>query len=431
MIRRTTVGIAETAADYGLADHVPLDLRTLTGAQSDIPGIAHNPRPIAVIEDAVQRIPTHHELLLGDARELDDIPDESVHLVVTSPPYWTLKDYNPSAGQMGDIEDYDEFLAELDKVWAHCFRVLVPGGRVVCIVGDVLKSRRQNNGRHTVVPLHASIQEHCRAIGFDNLAPIIWYKIGNAKYEAGGGGFLGKPYEPNAVVKNDIEYILFQRKPGGYRTPTWDARILSVISHENYQRWFQQVWSGLGGASTRSHPAPYPLELAERLIRMFRFVGDTVLDPFLGTGTTSLAVIEMKSQVGSFGNNVNSRVEEALGSAFDLQRAHLHQAFGDTLPPWLGYVFVLEERDGPKGSTHPVSVQSPHFPVFAEFQQASYVDRIGELCRRLVSEQIYSASWFLLTRPDRSFRHSDLQLSAAVFLESLQGHLRAQLAAEA
>ena len=291
MIKRTTVGVAETATEYGLADHVPADLRMLKGAQSDIPEIAHNPRLIALIEDAVQHIPTHHELLLGDARDLDDIPDESVHLVVTSPPYWTLKDYNPSDGQMGDIEDYDEFLAELDKVWRHCYRVLVPGGRVVCVVGDVLRSRRENNRRHTVVPLHASIQEHCRVIGFDNLAPIIWYKIGNAKYEAGGGGFLGKPYEPNAVIKNDIEYILFQRKPGGYRTPSWDARMLSVISDENYQRWFKQVWSGLGGASTKNHPAPYPVELAERLIRMFSFVGDTVLDPFLGTGTTSVAAL--------------------------------------------------------------------------------------------------------------------------------------------
>lgn len=290
-MKRATVQLREEAANYTLAESVPADLLTFTGKQSDIPDIAHNPRLMALVDDAAQRVPTRHDIYLGDARELDDIPSGSVHLVVTSPPYWTLKDYNPSDGQMGDIEDYDEFLAELDKVWKHCYRVLVPGGRVVCVVGDVLRSRRENNGRHTVVPLHASIQEHCRVIGFDNLAPIIWYKIGNAKYEAGGGGFLGKPYEPNAVIKNDIEYILFQRKPGGYRTPSWDARMLSVISDENYQRWFQQVWSGLGGASTKNHPAPYPVELAERLIRMFSFVGDTVLDPFLGTGTTAVAAL--------------------------------------------------------------------------------------------------------------------------------------------
>lgn len=244
-----------------------------------------------LIEEAVQRIPTHHRLHAGDARALDHLPEESVHLVVTSPPYWTLKEYRDSAGQMGHIQDYETFLDELDRVWRHCFRALVPGGRLVCVVGDVCLSRRQNQGRHTVVPLHASIQERCRRIGFDNLAPIIWHKIANAVYEVdnGAGGFLGKPYEPNAVIKNDIEFILMERKPGGYRTPSAATRALSVISGENHRKWFQQIWSGLTGASTRHHPAPFPVELAERLIRMFSFAGDTVLDPFLGTGTTSVA----------------------------------------------------------------------------------------------------------------------------------------------
>jgi DNA modification methylase len=166
----------------------------------------------------------------------------------------------------------------------------VPGGRVICVVGDVCLSRRENNGRHTVVPLHASIQDHCRKLGFDNLATIIWHKISNAAHEVeNGSGFLGKPYEPNAVIKNDIEFILMERKPGGYRAPAVATRVLSVISAENHRRWFQQIWSGITGASTRNHPAPYPLDLAERLVRMFSFVGDTVLDPFLGTGTTAIA----------------------------------------------------------------------------------------------------------------------------------------------
>ena len=140
-----------------------------------------------------------------------------------------------------------------------------------------------------MVPLHAGIQESCRRLDFDNLAPIIWHKIANASFEmGGGGGFLGKPYEPNAVIKNDIEFILMQRKPGGYRSPTPAARALSVISAAEHKKWFRQIWT-VPGASTRDHPAPYPLELATRLIRMFSFVGDTVLDPFLGTGTTSVA----------------------------------------------------------------------------------------------------------------------------------------------
>ncbi len=142
-----------------------------------------------------------------------------------------------------------------------------------------------------VLPLHASIQEHARKVGFDNLAPIFWYKISNAKHEVerGGGGFLGKPYEPNGVVKHDVEYILMLRKPGGYRSPSYATKVLSLIPAEAHRLWFQQIWSDIGGASTRLHPAPYPLELAERLIRMFSFVGDTVLDPFTGTGTTNVA----------------------------------------------------------------------------------------------------------------------------------------------
>jgi DNA modification methylase len=273
-----------------LAEFVPPEIYPLDNPQTDIPRIAKDKKLIQLINEAVRTVPTKHALNLGDARSMAELEPGSVHLVVTSPPYWTLKEYRESDGQMGHIEDYENFLTELDKVWAHCFRALVPGGRLICVVGDVCLSRRNNNGRHTVVPLHASIQEHCRKLGFDNLAPIIWHKISNAAYEVeNGSSFLGKPYEPNSVIKNDIEFILMERRPGGYRAPDIPTRILSVISGDNHKEWFQQIWSGLTGASTRQHPAPYPLELAERLIRMFSFVGDTVLDPFLGTGTTSVA----------------------------------------------------------------------------------------------------------------------------------------------
>jgi DNA modification methylase len=272
-------------------DFLPDGLPLLDNPQIALPAIAKDVRLIELIQDAVQRIPTSHNLHLGDARAMRLKP-ESVHLVVTSPPYWTLKEYRDSHGQLGHVADYEQFLRELDKVWRQCFRALVKGGRLICVVGDVCLSRRKNDGRHTVVPLHASIQEHCRRIGFDNLAPIIWHKIANAVYEAAGNGtFLGKPYEPNAVIKNDIEFILMERKPGGYRSPSVATRILSVIGDTNHKTWFQQIWTGLTGASTRNHPAPYPLEVAERLIRMFSFVGDTVLDPFLGTGTTTLAAM--------------------------------------------------------------------------------------------------------------------------------------------
>ena len=272
---------------------LPKWVRQISDLQTAIPELAKDPKRLSELEAIAGEIPTLHRSVRGDARELIGLEPNSVHLVLTSPPYWTLNEYRDSEGQMGHFEDYDYFLAELDRVWKRCYDVLVPGGRLICVVGDVCLSRKKNQGRHTVVPLHASIQEHCRQLGFDNLSPIIWSKIANVVHEVenGGGGFLGKPYEPNAVIKNDIEFILMERKPGGYRSPSPAARLLSIISEESHRAWFQQIWTGVTGASTRIHPAPYPVELAQRLIRMFSFVGDVVLDPFSGTGTTTMAAI--------------------------------------------------------------------------------------------------------------------------------------------
>jgi modification methylase len=265
--------------------------------------------------------PTEHRLICGDARDLSFIPNETVHLVVTSPPYWTLKEYRQHPDQMGHIEDYEEFLEELSKVWRHCHRVLVPGGRLICVVGDVCLSRREN-GRHLDMPLHADIAVACRKMGFDNLNPIIWLKISNAVFEANKSSkFLGKPYEPNAIIKNDMEFILMQRKPGGYRQPTDKQRELSRIPKDNFREWCQQTWT-LTCASTREHPAPYPFELASRLVRMFSFVQDTVLDPFAGTGTTLLAAAKHgRNSIGveidpAYCKLAQKRLEAELDSLF-------------------------------------------------------------------------------------------------------------------
>jgi DNA modification methylase len=249
---------------------------------------------------------TRHTLRLGDARDLSWIPDESVHLIVTSPPYWTLKKYEDNEGQLGGIADYNRFLNELDEVWRECGRVLAPGGRICCVVGDVCIPRKR--GRHHVMPLHADIMVRARSLGLDALTPILWFKIANGVTEAkgNGAGFYGKPYQPGAIIKNDAEYILFLRKGGEYRSPSPTQKALSMLTKEEMKSWLRSAWFDIKGESTRrGHPAPYPQALAERLIKLFSFAGDTILDPFVGTGTTSLAAVTMGR------NSVGNEIEPA------------------------------------------------------------------------------------------------------------------------
>jgi modification methylase len=251
---------------------------------------------------------TRHEMILGDARDLKTIPNESVHLVVTSPPYFNLKPYSSGANgrQLGRIDDYEAFLNELDRVWRECERVLVPGGRICCVIGDILIPRRAD-GRHRVLPLPSDIQVRSRESRLDNLTPILWFKIGNRTNESGGGssGYYGKPYQPGAIIKNDHEHILMLRKPGGYRTTPMIQKALSMLQRDEMDAWMRPVWSDIRGASLRAgHPAPFPTELAERLIRMFSFAGDTILDPFAGSGSTAVAAIRAGR------NSISIEIEE-------------------------------------------------------------------------------------------------------------------------
>jgi modification methylase len=251
---------------------------------------------------------TRHEMILGDARDLRTIPSESVHLIVTSPPYFNLKPYASDARgrQLGRIDDYEAFLDELDRVWGECERVLVPGGRICCVIGDILVPRR-TDGRHRVLPLPSDIQVRSRSVGLDNLTPILWFKIGNRAVEARRKSsiYYGKPYQPGAIIKNDHEHIVMMRKPGGYRTTPMIQRALSMLQREEMDAWMRPTWSGIPGVSLRKgHPAPFPPEIAERLIRLFSFAGDTILDPFAGSGSTSVAAIRAGR------NSISVEVEE-------------------------------------------------------------------------------------------------------------------------
>ena len=262
-----------------------------------LPSLARDPVLTSEIRSFLPVLGTEHRLVLGDSRNIR-FPPSSIHLVVTSPPYWNLKEYPKRGGQLGGVDDYEVFLRDLREVWSNCYDALVPGGRLVCVVGDVCLSRRRNGGRHMVVPLHSDIQAQCREIGFDNLAPVVWYKISNLRTEVTGrgGSYLGKPYEPNGIIKNDVEFILMLRKPGGYRSPSPKARVLSVISQEDHALWFRQVWDDIPGASVRNHPAPFPRGLADRLVRMFSFVGGYGPGPICRDGLNHVRGPELRSE---------------------------------------------------------------------------------------------------------------------------------------
>ncbi|HUI81136.1 MAG TPA: site-specific DNA-methyltransferase [Bryobacteraceae bacterium] len=271
---------------------------------------------------------TTHRLHRGDARNLSWLRDASVHLVVTSPPYWTLKEYAPgNRDQMGHFDDYEHFLKELDRVWCECKRVLVGGGRICCVVGDVCIPRKQG-GRHYLVPLHSDIQVRARKLGLDCLQSILWHKIANGATEAAGNGagFYGKPYQPGGIIKNDIEYVLFLRKGGEYRSVPTLQKALSMLTKDEMRNWQRSIWTDLRGASTRDgHPAPYPVELAERLIKLFSFAGDVVLDPFAGTGSTSQAAI--MSGRNSIANEIESAYIEIARQRI-LRTARSHRTVG-------------------------------------------------------------------------------------------------------
>lgn len=244
--------------------------------------------PLAMTLTLGTALPTTHTLAQGDSRDLGWLPDGSVHLAVTSVPYFDLRRYDAGPGQLSDVRLYDEFVDELARVLAEVARVLTPGGRLACNVGDVLRSRRAH-GTHHVLPLHADVLVRGRAAGLEAVTGVLWHKRANRSSEGGGPGFLGRPGQPNAIVPAEVEHVLMLRKPGYRRTEAWQ-REASAITREEHARWFRPVWDDVPGArATAGHPAPFPVEVPERLVRMFSFRGDLVLDPFCGSGTTAVA----------------------------------------------------------------------------------------------------------------------------------------------
>ncbi len=226
------------------------------------------------------------KVIVGDARRMSEVPDESVHLVVTSPPYWQLKDYGV-AGQIGYDQSYEEYLGSLNQVWQECYRVLHPGCRLCVNIGDQF-ARAVIYGRYKVIPIREEIIRFCEFIGFDYMGAIIWQKQ-TTMNTTGGATVMGSfPFPRNGIVKIDYEFILLFKKLGKPLRVTAHQKEASRMTQEEWNTFFAGHWQ-FGGERQDKHLAMFPEELPRRLIRMFTFAGETVLDPFLGSGTTALA----------------------------------------------------------------------------------------------------------------------------------------------
>jgi DNA modification methylase len=229
------------------------------------------------------------KIIIGDSRAMPEVEAESVHLVVTSPPYWHIKDYG-QPGQIGYGQTLHAYLKDLYCVWRECRRVLKPGRRLCVNIGDQF-ARASEYGRYKIIPLHAEIIGQCEELGFDFLGSVIWQKK-TTMNTTGGANIMGSyPYPPNGLVEIDYEFILIFKKPGTAAKVTKEIKEASALSKEEWKEYFAGHWR-FGGARQLGHEAMFPEELPRRLIKMFTFVGDTVLDPFLGSGTTVKAALE-------------------------------------------------------------------------------------------------------------------------------------------
>jgi site-specific DNA-methyltransferase (adenine-specific) len=229
---------------------------------------------------------TKHKIINGDSRQMSELTDRSVHLIITSPPYWQLKDYG-SENQIGFNDSYENYINNLNLVWTECFRVLHDGCRLCINIGDQF-ARSVYYGRYKVIPIHSEIVRFCETVGFDFMGQIIWQKQ-TTMNTSGGGAVMGSfPHPRNGIVKLDFEYILLFKKQGNAPKPTQEQKDNSVMTNEEWNTYFNGHWY-FNGAKQDNHLAMFPEELPRRLIKMFSFPQETVLDPFMGSGTTALA----------------------------------------------------------------------------------------------------------------------------------------------
>lgn len=262
---------------------------------------------------------TKHILINGDCRKMSQIQNESVHLIVTSPPYWQLKDYG-TKNQIGFNDSYEEYINNLNLVWKECHRILMPGCRLCINIGDQF-ARSAYYGRYKVVPIHSEIIRFCETIGFDYMGSIVWQKP-TSMHTTGGEKVMGSyPYPRGGIIKIDFEHILLFRKLGKAPMPSREAKEASALIMEEWNEYFSSHWT-FSGAKQNRHIAVFPEELPKRLIKMFSFVGDTVCDPFMGSGTTALAAGNLGRNSVGYELNYDFRVfykEKVIDGCLDKQ----------------------------------------------------------------------------------------------------------------
>jgi site-specific DNA-methyltransferase (adenine-specific) len=263
---------------------------------------------------------TKHKIIIGDSRKMEEISDKSVHLIITSPPYWQLKDYG-AENQIGFNDSYENYINHLNLVWSECFRVLHDGCRLCINIGDQF-ARSVYYGRYKVIPIRAEIIKFCETIGFDYMGAIIWQKP-TTMNTTGGATVMGSfPYPRNGIIKIDYEFILILKKPGNQPKVSKELKEKSKLSKEEWNEYFSGHWN-FNGEKQIEHLAMFPEELPKRLIKMFSFVSDTVLDPFLGSGTTTLAAKNLNRN--SIGYEVNKKFLPIVKEKVEINKKELIQ----------------------------------------------------------------------------------------------------------
>src|SRR3990167_9026157 len=264
---------------------------------------ASNARPAGILsaELAYSKMKIKHRIVIGDSRKMQEVRDDSLHLIVTSPPYWQLKDYG-SSNQIGFNHSYEEYINNLNLVWNECYRVLEDGCRLCVNIGDQF-ARAVYYWRYKIIPIRTEIIKFCETIGFDYMGAVIWQKVTTCN-TTGGATVMGSfPYPRNGILKLDYEFILIFKKQGISKPVSSEVREKSRMTTEEWNQYFSGHWN-FAGEKQDKHLAMFPEELPRRLIKMFTFVEVPVLDLFLDSGTKTLAAKNLSRN--SIGYEINA-----------------------------------------------------------------------------------------------------------------------------